>query len=198
MEAMTLEQTIIPALSQRLAAGERVLLAIDGRSAAGKTTLAAALGAQYGGAVFHMDDFFLRPAQRTPERCAQPGGNVDRERVLAEVLEPLSRGEDVTFRRYDCRTGTLQPPQTVRPGRLVIVEGAYAMHPELAGFYDLSVFLTIDPAEQRRRILARNGPDWGEDFFRRWIPLEETYFSACRTEARCTWVLRGEKLPAQR
>ena len=198
MESIPLEQTIIPALDRRLASGERVLLAIDGRSAAGKTTLAAALGARYGGAVFHMDDFFLRPEQRTLERYAQPGGNVDRERFRAEVLEPLGRGEDVTFRRYDCRTGTLQPPQTVRTGQLAIVEGAYAMHPELAGFYDLSVFLTIDPAEQRRRILARNGPDWGEDFFRRWIPLEETYFSACQVEERCTWVLQGEELDRKR
>ena len=33
-----------------------------------------------------MDDFFLRPEQRRPERFAEPGGNVDRERFAAEVL----------------------------------------------------------------------------------------------------------------
>ena len=73
----------------------RVLVAIDGRCAAGKTTLAASLQAQLGCNVFHMDDFFLRPEQRTPERLHQPGGNVDFERFLTEVLRPLYDGDPV-------------------------------------------------------------------------------------------------------
>ena len=73
-----------PALLRRIralaAAQPRVLVAIDGRCTAGKTTLAASLQAQLECNVFHMDDFFLRPEQRTPERLRQPGGNVDFER----------------------------------------------------------------------------------------------------------------------
>ena len=45
----------------------RVLVAIDGRCAAGKTTLAASLQAQLACNVFHMDDFSARA--RRPERC---------------------------------------------------------------------------------------------------------------------------------
>ena len=55
----------------------RVVVAIDGRCGSGKTTLAAALQKEFSCAVFHMDDFFLRPEQRTEERLAQPGGNAD-------------------------------------------------------------------------------------------------------------------------
>ena len=70
----------------------RVLVAIEGGSASGKTTLGELLQNVYGCPVFHMDDFFLRPEQRTEARFAQPGGNVDRERFLEEVLIPLREG----------------------------------------------------------------------------------------------------------
>ena len=36
------------------------IIAIDGRCAAGKTTLAARLAKELGGDVIHMDDFFLQ------------------------------------------------------------------------------------------------------------------------------------------
>ena len=80
-------------LDRRLAGESPVRLAIEGGSASGKTTLGKILTERYGCTVFHMDDFFLRSEQRTAARFAEPGGNVDRERFLAEVLLPLRRGE---------------------------------------------------------------------------------------------------------
>ena len=74
---------------------ERVMVAIDGPCASGKSTLGAALAQKLGCPLFHMDDFFLPPAQKTPQRLAEPGGNVDAERFFAEVLLPFSRGEAV-------------------------------------------------------------------------------------------------------
>ena len=52
-----------------------VIVAIDGKCTSGKTTLAGKLAELYDCNVFHMDDFFLRPEQRTPERFAEVGGN---------------------------------------------------------------------------------------------------------------------------
>ena len=68
-----LEEKITELLSGR----ERVIVGIDGFCAAGKTTLADRLSRKFDCNVFHMDDFFLRPGQRTPERRAEVGGNVD-------------------------------------------------------------------------------------------------------------------------
>lgn len=79
-------------LDGRLAQGRRTTLAIDGPCGSGKTTLAALLTQLYDCPVFHADDFFLRPEQRTPERFAQPGGNLDRERLREEVLCRCTRG----------------------------------------------------------------------------------------------------------
>ena len=65
-----------------------VVVGIDGSCTSGKSTLAGWLAEQYDCNVFHMDDYFLRPEQRTAERFAEPGGNVDRERFAEEVLLP--------------------------------------------------------------------------------------------------------------
>ena len=55
-----------------LAERDCVFVAIDGPCTSGKTTFAAMLNRRFGGNVLHMDDFFLRPEQRTPERFANP------------------------------------------------------------------------------------------------------------------------------
>ena len=170
----------------------RVILAIEGGSASGKTTLAAQLREIYDCTVLHMDDFFLRPEQRTPERFAEIGGNVDRERFLAEVLLPLFRGEDFLYRRFDCATQSLLRGVPVTPSRLTVVEGAYSMHPELAAYYTLSVFLENSPEEQRARILRRNTPEHAVRFFNEWIPLEHRYFEGMRVRERCTLVMASD------
>ena len=167
----------------------RVLVAIEGGSASGKTTLGELLHSVYGCPVFHMDDFFLRPEQRTEARFAQPGGNVDRERFLEEVLIPLREGRPVAYRRFDCATFTIAPPQRIGAGTLSIVEGAYSMHPDLAPYYDLSVFLSITAEKQRERILKRNAPAHAKQFFDRWIPFERRYFDALDVQDRCDLAL---------
>ena len=135
----------------------RVIVAVDGNCCAGKTTLAERLRTRLNATVFHMDDFFLQPQMRTAERLNTPGGNVDAERFLREVLLPLSRGETVSVVRYSCKEDRLLEPEIIPPARIIIVEGAYSMHPLLASYYDLKVFCRIDPALQLERIRKRNG-----------------------------------------
>ena len=188
---------LLCAADARLAQGKRTILAIDGPCGSGKTTLAALLARLYDCPAFHADDFFLRPEQRTPERFAEPGGNLDRERLLEEVLTPLRAGGPVAFRRFDCHTLTLQPPVTVAPSMLTIVEGSYCLHPELAPMYDVSVCLTISPELQRRRILTRNGEEMAKRFFDRWIPLEQTYFDAMKPQERCDFALDAAQLSSE-
>lgn len=184
---------LLSALDRRLEAGKPVTAALEGGSAAGKTTLAALLARIYPDCrVFHMDDFFLRPEQRTEARLAEPGGNVDYERFLAEVLEPLGRGETVRYRPYDCHTRTVGGPVPVAPGALNIVEGAYSMHPALAGHYDLSAFLRVSPEVQCARIERRNDPEAQARFFGTWIPLERAYFDAADPMGRCDLTLEVE------
>ena len=169
----------------RLCAQGPAVIAVEGGSASGKTSLGRILERVYGCTVFHMDDFFLPPQRRTPERLKEVGGNVDWERFLSEVLLPLRRGETVALRRFDCATGTFSEPCTVVPRGLTVVEGAYSMHPALASHYDFSVFLDISSELQTARIHRRNSPAMVQRFLNEWIPLERTYFEQTSVVSRC-------------
>lgn len=160
------------------------IVAIDGGSASGKTTLSQMLEDLYDCTVFHMDDFFLRPEQRTAERFAEPGGNVDRERFLEEVLLPLGKKQSICYRKFDCTTMQLSAPVTVTPKKLTVIEGVYSMHPALRSHYDLTVFLNISPQLQKARIKQRNRPQMAQRFFTQWIPLEQLYFSTMQVQQR--------------
>ena len=169
----------------------RVLVAIEGGSASGKTTLGELLQNVYGCPVFHMDDFFLRPGDKGLEaRFTQPGGNVDLERFLEEVLIPLREGRPVDYRRFDCATFTIAPPQRIKAGTLNIVE-ARTRTPDLAPYYDLSVFCRFRQKTARAH-LKRNAPAHAKQFFDRWIPFEQRYFDALDVRNRCDLILSAD------
>lgn len=162
-------------LDELLAQKDMVLVAIDGKCTSGKTTLASKLAEIYDCNVFHMDDFFLRPQQRTAQRFAEVGGNVDYERFMEEVLIPLKMGKAFSYQTFDCGTFTMAQSVEVAPKKLNIVEGTYSHHPYFGNPYDLKIFLSIDEETQRQRILER--PAFlHKRFFEEWIPMENRYF----------------------
>ena len=171
-------------LEKRLT-GDRLVVAIDGNSASGKTTLCTLLEKLYDCTVFHMDDFFLQAHQRTPERMTEVGGNLDRERFISEVLQPLQQGTKVTYRKFNCSTMSLGEFETVFPKRLVILEGVYSMHPAFSKYIDYSLFLDLAPKLQRERILRRNSHELADKFFNLWIPMEDRYFKEMNVMERC-------------
>ena len=176
-------ESVIKQIDDLLTQKDAVIVAIDGKCTSGKTTLASKLAELYDCNVFHMDDFFLRPEQRTPERFAEVGGNVDYERFLEEVLLPLKSSKTFSYRPFDCSTFTLSDPVIVTPKRLNIIEGTYSQHPYFRNPYDLKILLTIDEETQHRRILDR--PEFlHKRFFEEWIPMENRYFDALIREMK--------------
>ena len=172
------------AIDRLMAEKPFVRVAIDGNCASGKSTLGALLESVYGANLFHMDDYFLPFARKTPERLAEPGGNVDYERFLAEIAgQP--RDAVIRWRPFDCAGQCLRPEIETPPKPLTVVEGSYSLHPTLRGAYDLKVFLSIDPERQSQRILRRNGPEKHRRFVSQWIPLENAYFDQLDIRGLC-------------
>lgn len=160
------------------------MISMDGRCASGKTTLAKLLQQVYDCNVFKMDDFFLQPYQRTKERLESPGENVDHERFEEEILIPLSKQKDVSLRKFNCSTMSIEPSILIPYKPLNIIEGSYSMHSSLQKYYDSSVFLTINKEEQLSRLKKRN-PSMLNNFIQRWIPLEEMYFNTFSIQDKC-------------
>jgi len=157
---------------------EICVIAIDGRAASGKTTLAGKLKIVLEADVIEMDDFFLPLSLRTAERLAEAGGNIHYERFLKEVLPHLSKPEPFSYRVFSCSVMDFDGEATIGTAPVRIVEGSYSHHPLFGDHADVKVFSTVEEEEQMRRILKRNGNEMAEMFRTRWIPMEEKYFKA--------------------
>ncbi len=151
------------------------VLAIDGRAASGKTTMADQLSQILGADVIRMDDFFLPPDLRTQERLQTPGGNVHYERFMEEVLPHLHASEAFSYRRFDCHIMDYHGSRPIGVHSIRIVEGCYSHHPAFGDYADIRVFSHVEPGKQMTRILHRNGPQMTQMFETRWIPMEEKY-----------------------
>lgn len=176
---------ILAAIDRLQQAHAQVRVAIDGPCASGKSTLGRALARGCRCPLIHMDDFYLRPEQRTPERLAEPGGNVDYERFDREILSPLCRGEAAQYRPWLCREAVFGPEITVAPTPLAVVEGSYSLRPELRDRYHLRIWVEAPWEVRRARLLKRGGPDCLARFEQIWVPLEDRYFAVCRVKECC-------------
>ena len=179
-------------LNELLKQKENILVAIEGGSASGKTTLCEFLEQKYDLTLIHMDDFFLPPSLRTPQRFNEIGGNIDYDRFLNDILLPLSTGLDINYRKFYCSTMTLGSSNIIKTKKLVIVEGVYSMHPKFKNFYVLKVFLEVSPATQISRIRARNNEFFANRYINEWIPMENRYFESLNIKEKCDLIIINE------
>lgn len=165
------------------------VISIDGMSGSGKSSLAGLLKGIYSCNVFHIDDYFLQPQQRTGERLGEPGGNVDYERFKKEILDHVEDAEGLAYQVYDCGQQRLSGCVRVPYRELQVVEGSYSQHPYFGDVYDLRIFLEADEATQKARILKRNGEFMLRRFVNEWIPMENRYFRAFKIREKADVVL---------
>lgn len=181
-----IKNSILEIASKR---SRQVIIAIDGNCGSGKSTLATELAKALDANLFHMDDFYLPEELKTIERMAEPGGNVDYERFKKDVMIPLLAGSDFMYQKFSCLIQGLDETIVVMPKKINIVEGAYALHPQLIDAYDLKVFMSHDYETQCDRILKRNGPEKLKTFIEKWIPMENLYFEALGIREICDLVI---------
>jgi len=170
------------------------VIAIDGRSAAGKTTLAKLLSQRLGCDVVHMDDFFVPLPLRTPKRYELPGANVHYERFIEEVLPYLHKDEAFSYSFFDCLIMDFNGKRKIERSHYRIVEGSYSHHANFEEYADLKIFIDIDEKTQMERILKRNGEEKAVRFKNEWIPLEELYFSKCDIKNKSDLIIENNKV----
>ena len=184
-------EKIVALIDKALDEEESIIVAIDGNSGAGKSSLADFLYRHYDCNVFHMDDFFLQPHQRTAQRFQEPGGNIGYERFQSEVVDNLKANKEFTYRVYDCSKASLTEWISVLPKKINIIKGVYSMHPLWNDLLDIKIFLTLKSDMQLERIQKRSGEGMLKRFIQEWIPLENKYFEFFRIAQQCDLVIHN-------
>jgi uridine kinase len=184
--------------------GRPALVAVDGVDGSGKTTFAQALAAAYREAgraveVVHLDDYLnprttrYRLGRRSPEGYFVD--TYDLDAFTQHVLEPLRpHGSGTILRRFfDLRVDARvdDRPVEVPSDGVVIVEGMFLHRDELAGVWDMSVFLDVPFEVSVRRLARRDGsnPDPSHASMTRYVEGQRLYLSRCRPERRATHVV---------
>lgn len=183
-----MDKTIFDKIDELIKDRSRVLIAIDGPCACGKSTFAEMLEQKYDCNIFHMDDFFLPNAKRTDERMKEAGGNIDYERFEDEIVRNLLCGCDFSYGKYSCREGKIIETVQIGSKKINIVEGVYSLHPNFSSIYDLKIFINADKEERLKRLKAR-APEKLEKFVTEWIPKEDAYFDEFKIKSICDFVL---------
>lgn len=179
-----------------------LVVALDGRSGVGKSTLAAWLATRLGAAVVSGDDFYaggsdaawanLAPADRA-EHC------IDWRRLRMEALEPLCAGRPAVWHPFDFATGTglSAHTETREPAAVVVLDGVYSARPELRNLVDLAVLVALaDDGLRRRRLLVREGEAFMAAWHALWDAAEDHYFTrVCPPESFDLIVLADSVAP---
>jgi uridine kinase len=189
-------RTLVEAVG-RLQVDEPILIAIDGHSAAGKSTLAAEVARPLEAAVIDGDEFY---AGGTAEQWdamtpAEKAAHCVDWRKQRPVLEALARGEEARWHAYDWETGDgrlLEQPTICPKAPVVILEGVYSARPELADLFRLRVLYDAPPGLRHLRWVNREGQGYYDNWARRWSEAEDWYFGHVMTRDRFDLVLPAE------
>jgi uridine kinase len=171
-----------------------ILIAIDGHSAAGKSTLAAEVARALEASVIDGDEFY---AGGTAEQWdamspAEQAAHCIDWRKQRPVLEALARGEEARWHAYDWESGDgrlLEQPTICSEAPVIILEGVYSARPELADLFHLRVLYDAPAGLRRHRWVNREGEDYFDDWARRWSEAEEWYFAQVMPPDRFDLVL---------
>lgn len=154
------------------------LVTIDGPAGSGKTTLAAALAdalraREVRVETVHLDDLY-EGWDGLDERLTG--------RLAAWLVGPLRVGEPVRHRVYDWQAGQFGGWREVPFAEVLLVDGAGAGQPVLAGVASLRIWVEAPPATCRQRGLARGGVGVVEHWDA-WSRREAEHFAVSQARA---------------
>jgi uridine kinase len=167
-------------------------VAVDGITAAGKSTLVAELGAAVAQmarpvVIVSMDDFHRPRAERYRQgRRSAIGYYDDAYDVPAfvdGVLSPLGPGGDLRYRRrvHDLATDRIvdEEPRQAPADAVVVVDGSFLQRPELDRHWDHRIFVNTSFEVARARAIRRDAELLGGEQAAAEL-YEVRYHPACR------------------
>lgn len=169
------------------------VVAIDGRSGAGKSTFTQRLATALGACVVDGDGFFRGGVEVRSDGPRERAEACIDWRLQRSVLTSLRAGQVASYAAFDWSAfdGRLEATLTVlEPRAFILLEGVYAARPELAACVDLRVLIRVTEATRIARLTAREGSigPWE----RQWHEAETWYFAELAPEGTFDLVIDGE------
>jgi para-aminobenzoate synthetase len=168
-------------------AGLARVVAIDGRAASGKSTLAAQVATELGAPCVHLEDLY----------GGWDGLADGVTRLVADVLLPLAAGGSAFVPRYDWHARLWREPLLLDGPADVVVEGVGAGALAAAPFVSLMVWIDVPRDLRYERAMARDGELFARNW-ERWAEQEDRYLAADRSPERADIVLRAPAPAAAR
>lgn len=161
------------------------LVAIDGQSGTGKSTLAKLVAEKVNGIVVNSDDFYSGGNDDRWKECS-PQEKVDLvidwKKLRYEILEPLIAGKSASWHPLEFLhkkgwVGWKKELVQLEPKSVVILEGAYSARPEFLDMIDLAILIQATDTMRRRQLQEREGEAFMKQWHEIWDEAEEYYFS---------------------
>ncbi len=159
-------------------AGATVVVAVDGRAGAGKTTFGEALADELG--AVHVDIENAYPGWDGLEE----GARVARE----ELLAPIAAGQAGVLPQWDWLASRPGEPLVVEPPEFLVLSGTGSGAAANEPYLSLLVWMELGDDERRRRALERDG-ELFEMHWDRWSKQVEGHLAREQTRARADAVV---------
>ncbi|HEY9648488.1 MAG TPA: phosphoribulokinase [Chroococcidiopsis sp.] len=126
-----------------------VLIGVAGDSGCGKSTFLRRLADLFGEelmTVICLDDYHsLDRKQRKEAGVTALNPEANNFDLMYEQIKSLKEGNNIMKPIYNHETGMIDPPELVKPNRIVVIEGLHPMYDErVRSLLDFSVYLDID------------------------------------------------------
>ena len=161
-------------------AGVMRVIAVDGRSGAGKTSFAAVLSGELGAPVVSLEDLY----------GGWDGLESGIDLLVSEVLEPLAGGRVARVPRYDWIAGEWSEPVALDPPQVLIVEGVGAGARRASAFESVLVWLEASASVRKKRALDRDGETFAP-YWDSWAAQEDAMLAREHTPERANLVIDG-------
>ena len=185
---------IIERIQEKCTEQSVIIIGIDGCGGAGKSTLANKIKSNFSTVtIVHMDDFYLPSAKIENENPTNKsiGADFDWKRLLEEVLNPISNGLEGRYKRYDWEKDSLVGSHIVSASGIVIIEGVYATRQELAGMYDLKIWVNCPRETRIKRGIARDGEAARDMWENNWMVAEDMYVESHKPHEFADFIIDG-------
>ncbi len=172
-------------ISQLLKRKNPVLVALDGRSGTGKSTIAQAIASRVEGIIVVGDDFYSGgndDAWSGFSAKEKVDKGIDWQRMRAQVLEPLLAKKPASWHPLDFTPeigwiGWKDETVKLEPAPVILVDGVYSARPELSDLVDLAVLVEADDEVRRKRLVIREGQGFMDRWHKLWDCAEDYYFT---------------------